>query len=189
MNIENLTTLAMAIALAMDTFAVSVSCGLSVKEEQALKNAMAAGLTFGIFQSGMTIIGWLIGSSIKNYLEPFNHWIAFLLLFFIGGKMIKESFSEESCPIILTGPITLITLAIATSIDALAAGMSYATLHKDIMVPMSIIGIVAFIFSFSGVYIGKLVRNTVSLGRKVDIIGGFILIGIGLKILLESILQ
>lgn len=187
MSIEIFTTLAMAIGLAMDTFAVSVSCGLSVKEDQALKNAMAAGVTFGIFQSGMTLIGWLIGSSIKNYLGPFNYWIAFLLLFFVGAKMIKESFEEESSPIILTGFITLMTLAIATSIDALAAGMSYATLHQDIMIPMIIIGVVALIFSFSGVYIGKFVRNTVSLGRKVDIIGGLILIGIGLKILLENI--
>ena len=187
MNLGIFTTLAMALGLAMDAFAVAVSCGLSVKEEEILKNAIAAGVTFGIFQGGMAYIGWIVGFAFKHYIEPYNNWIAFLLLVIIGGKMIKESFDEDAAPIMLTGPITLITLAIATSIDALAAGMSYATLNKAIIIPMIIIALTACIFSFGGVYVGKLVRNTASLGRRVDIIGGIILVGIGFKILLENI--
>lgn len=188
MNMENLTNIGIAVGLAMDAFAVSVSCGLSIKKRHVLRNAAYAGITFGTFQAGMAYIGYAAGLLFRDYIQAYNHWVAFALLVFIGGKMLKEAFSGDSEPIVLTGMITLITLAVATSIDALAAGLSYATLNKNMITPTIIIGITALMFSFGGVFLGSAVRNTTKLGKRVDILGGVILIGIGTKILLEQLL-
>ena len=180
-----MTTVLIAIGLSMDAFAVSVSCGLSIKKE-VFKNAFYAGLAFGVFQWGMTMGGWLAGYSFRNYIEPFDHWVAFGLLLVIGLKMIKESRDEE-CVVILTGYRTLITLAIATSIDALAAGISLSTLKIGILVPSLYIGVITFAFSFAGVYIGKAIGCSTRFKSSIDILGGVILIGIGVKILLEHL--
>lgn len=188
MNMENLTNIGIAVGLAMDAFAVSVSCGLSIKKRHVFKNAVYAGITFGIFQAGMAYLGWAAGLLFRDYIQAYNHWVAFALLVFIGGKMLKEAFSGYNEPIVLTGIITLITLAVATSIDALAAGLSFATLNKDIIIPTIIIGVTALTFSFGGVFLGSAVRNTAQLGKRVDILGGVILIGIGTKILVEHLL-
>jgi len=184
---EWITTLGIAIGLAMDAFAVSISCGLSIKRN-VLKNAVNAGITFGIFQAGMTYLGWLAGFFFRDYIQAYNHWVAFGLLLFIGVKMILEAFKEDGKPIVLTGIVMLMTLAVATSIDALAAGLSFSTLNTNIVFPTIVIGITALIFSFGGVFLGKAVRNTVKLGKSFDIFGGVILIIMGVKILLEHTL-
>lgn len=181
---EWVTTLGIAVGLAMDAFAVSVSCGLSIKRH-ALKNAVNAGIAFGLFQAGMTYFGWLGGLFFRDYIQSYNHWVAFGLLTLIGGKMIIEAFRQDGKPIVLTGIAMLITLSVATSIDALAAGLSFSTLNTDIILPVIIIGITALIFSFGGVFLGRAVRNTINLGKRFDIIGGIILIVMGVKILLE----
>lgn len=181
---EWITTLGIAVGLAMDAFAVSVSCGLSIKRH-ALRNAINAGIAFGLFQAGMAYLGWLAGLFFREYIQAYNHWVAFGLLTLIGGKMIIEAFKQDGKPIVLTGIAMLITLSIATSIDALAAGLSFSTLNVDIILPVIIIGVTALIFSFGGVFLGRAVRHTMNLGKKFDMVGGIILIVIGLKILLE----
>ncbi len=181
---EWITTIGIAIGLAMDAFAVSISCGLCIKRN-ILRNALNAGITFGIFQAGMTYLGWLAGFFFKDYIQAYNHWVAFGLLTFIGIRMIIEAFKEDGKPIVLTGIVMLMTLAVATSIDALAAGLSFSTLNTDIVFATIVIGVTALIFSFGGVFLGKAVGNTVNLGKRFDIVGGLILIIMGVKILLE----
>ncbi len=183
---EWITIMGIAVGLAMDAFAVSVSCGLSIKRN-VLKNAVNAGITFGVFQAGMTYLGWLAGLFFRNYIQAYNHWVAFGLLTFVGVRMISEAFKEDGKPIVLTGIVMLMTLAVATSIDALAAGLSFSTLNTNIVPAITAIGITALVFSFGGVFLGKAVRSTVKLGRRFDIIGGTILIVMGVKILWEHI--
>ncbi|NLK72168.1 MAG: manganese efflux pump [Clostridiales bacterium] len=179
-----ITIFGIAIGLAMDAFAVSISCGFCIRRN-VFRNAINAGITFGFFQAGMTYLGWAAGLLFRNAMQAYNHWIAFGLLTIIGIKMIIEAYKENGKPIVLTGMKMLITLAVATSIDALAAGLSFSTLNKDIILPMIIIGIIALLFSFGGVYLGKAVRSVGNFGRKIDMIGGVILIAMGIKILLE----
>lgn len=183
---EWITTIGIAVGLAMDAFAVSISCGLSIKRN-VLRNAVNAGIAFGIFQAGMTYLGWLAGLFFRDYIQAYNHWVAFGLLTIIGIKMIFEAFKEDGKPIILTGIVMLMTLAVATSIDALAAGLSFSTLNTNIVPAIITIGITALIFSFGGVFLGKAVRNTVKLGRRFDVIGGIILIAMAVKILVEHL--
>lgn len=174
----------MAIALAMDSFAVSISAGLSLKFFQ-LKTMSKISVFFAVFQGLMPVIGWFLGRSFENYIKSIDHWVAFLLLSFIGGKMIYESFKHESeAPCInphCTKTIT--TLAIATSIDALAVGISFSLLGVEIMFPAFIIGLTTLIFAFGGLTIGLRLGSV--LKNKIEFLGGVILIGIGMKILLE----
>jgi putative Mn2+ efflux pump MntP len=171
--------------LAMDAFAVSVSCGICDPKNRR-ENAIRAGVAFGVFQAGMLIIGWVLGFSFKQYIEPVDHWIAFTLLGFIGGKMIKESFEEESECVSLRSMRTLLTLAVATSIDAMAAGISLAALNIHITEPALMVGLITLITSAAGIVIGAKVHSP-KLGHRMDFIGGVILIGIGLKILMEHL--
>jgi len=178
----------LGVGLAMDAFSVSITRGLTLKICQ-VKHALWIALFFGIFQAIMPILGWISGMQLQNLVSTLAPWIAFLLLLAIGLKMIYESFhmeneDPEKCGIFSFKELFI--LAIATSIDAFAVGISFAFLEMSIWVPVLIIGIITFILSFIGVYIGKRMGHLFE--SKIEIIGGLILIGIGFKILLEHLL-
>lgn len=175
-----------AIGLAMDSLAVSISGGI-VMRPFCMRQSMRLALTMGIFQGGMTLLGWLLGVSFSSYITAFDHWIAFVLLSFLGGKMIYESFGEEETSISSFSAKTLITLGIATSIDALAVGVSMAFLKTSIYFPAFIIGFVTFSLSLIGVISGYKFGKIK--GVNVELLGGIILIAIGIKILIEHLME
>lgn len=174
-----------SISLAMDAFAVSVCKGLSMKKMN-WKKAVIIGLYFGIFQALMPMIGYFLGVGFESMVVCIDHWIAFILLSFIGIGMIKESFSNDDSNINDNISFkTMIILAIATSIDALAVGITFAFLDVNIILAFSLIGIITFILSIIGVKIGNKFGNKYE--SKAELAGGLILILIGLKILLEHL--
>ncbi len=180
------TILFIAVGLAMDAFAVSVVTG-SVYKDFKIRHALRMALFFGSFQAIMPVIGFLAGLGLVNYIAPYDHWVAFALLFFVGGKMIYESFRIEAAekdrnPANLA---VLLVLSFATSIDALAVGITLSLLKTPIALAVTIIGLVTFGLSYSGVYIGK--RFGHFFESKVEIIGGLILIAIGVKIVVEHL--
>jgi len=178
------TLIFIAIALAMDSFAASISTG-SVLKHFHLKAMSKISFLFALFQGTMPVIGWFAGNSFEEYISDYDHWIAFILLSAIGGKMIHEALwgNDDSTYLDPHSFKKMAALAIATSIDALALGISFSILDVDITYPAFIIGLVTFIFSFAGLTIGVKVGNR--FGSKVEIVGGLILIAIGLKVLLE----
>lgn len=178
-----------AVSLAMDAFAVSVSNGLILPNVKK-RNAVTFGLYFGLFQFFMPIIGYFLGNKLTKYVQQFDHWIAFTLLGIIGFNMIKESFSEdeEDAPkekeILKVKNMTM--LAIATSIDALAVGVTFAFIgNMNIVFACSVIGIVAFILSYAGLMIGKKIGPFFK--TYAERIGGLVLVGMGIKILVQHI--
>ncbi len=175
-----------ALGLAMDAFAVSVSCGLCILQKRYL-NALKVGFLFGFFQWGMLSLGWFAGFSFKDLIEPVDHWIAFALLLFIGIRMWKESVTEESKPLDLTDLKLMITLAVATSIDAFAAGISISTLGYSLLIPSIYVGIITLVLCFSGVLLGCWIRNFSRLRKYLDRLGATLLIGIGVKILIDHL--
>ena len=178
------------IGLAMDAFAVSISSGASIKKMK-LKHAFVIAAFFGGFQAIMPIIGWSGGIWFHSYIESFAHWIAFTLLLLIGLKMIHDSVktdSEEQKEEINPQNIYLLfTLAIATSIDALAVGVTFSCLTYNIWEASAIIGIVTFIISLTGALLGKKIGHHFG-ESKVEVVGGLILIGIGVKIAVSAYL-
>jgi putative Mn2+ efflux pump MntP len=181
----DLTTVLIALSLAMDSFSVSIVHGLANKSFTPA-NGFKLGISFGLFQAIMPILGWLAGVNIIHFISAFDHWIALGLLCFIGLKMIYESTKKGSEKLINSLSIkTLLILSIATSIDALAVGMSLSFLNVPIMAPAIITGLVTFSLSFVGVYLGN--RFGRIIGSKVEVLGGAILIVIGLRILLEHL--
>jgi putative Mn2+ efflux pump MntP len=180
--------LPVALALSMDAFAVSI--GVSVGKQQVSRyHVIRLASSFGIFQCLMPMLGWLVGQSVLNIIRTVDHWVAFGLLFFVGLKMICESFTpkEKSAspgrdP---TKGIILIVLSIATSIDALAVGLSFAVLKQSVLFPAIIIGAVAFLMTVTGAKIGPLLGKKA--GKKAELIGGIILILIGAKILSDHL--
>ncbi len=176
-----------AIGLSMDAFAVSISNGIILKRVN-LKNAFKIALFFGIFQFIMPVIGWFAGLIFSDCIRSIDHWIAFILLTFIGGNMIYES-KNEQIDNRLKNPEdnrVILLMAIATSIDAMAVGVSFAMLNIYILFPAIIIGLITFFISFIGVFIGKKVGELFK--TNVETLGGIILILIGIHILLEHIL-
>ncbi len=177
-----------ALGLSMDAFAVSMSNGLSLKCFR-IRSATIIAIFYGGFQALMPVLGWLAGRGLQSILSRFAPWIAFGLLLFIGAKMIYEAHflkEEESKSCNPEKLLVVFTLAIATSIDALAVGFSLAMLDQSILVPILIIGLVTFVLSYLGVWLGN--RFGSRFGNKIEILGGVILIGIGVKILLQAIL-
>ncbi|GHU54144.1 putative manganese efflux pump MntP [Clostridia bacterium] len=170
-----------ALALSADAFAVSVTNGLSYKPN--LKFTLLIPLSFGLFQGIMPTLGYFLGSTFAQYVEKYDHWVAFILLGFIGGKMIYEALTskEEKSALNLTYKLILVQ-GFATSIDALAVGVSFATIGGNILFYGLVITLVTFVCSFFGVIIGKKSGNI--FGNKAEILGGLILIGIGVKMLL-----
>jgi len=181
-----LSIIGIALGLSIDAFAVSVANGFLIKQVH-FKHVLRIALFFGGFQAIMPIIGWSTGHFFSGYFSKINYWIAFSLLSLIGIKMIIEAGKIERDIKNATNIPTLIMLSIATSIDALAVGFSFAMLHLHIIKPAIIIGIITFVISFSGVYLGDKLGHLFE--RKLDIIGGIILILIGVKILLENLLK
>ena len=176
-----------AIGLAMDAFAVSLASGISLKKSYVLWACIIA-IFFGGFQALMPVIGWFGGSLFQVHIASFGHWIAFGLLLIIGCRMIYEAFCShpEKKLIRPTNLFVLLGLAIATSIDALAVGLSFSLLNSPIFLPALTIGIVTFIISFCGVMLGKSIG--VKWGERAHLLGGIVLIAIGIKILLEHFL-
>ena len=181
-----ISILLIAVGLAMDSLAVSISGGI-VMRPFCMRQSLRLVLTMGIFQGGMTLLGWLMGVSFSSYITAFDHWIAFILLGFLGGKMIYESFGEEETTISSFSTKTLLTLGVATSIDALAVGVSMAFLKTSIYFPAFIIGFVTFALSLIGVISGY--RFGKIKGINVELFGGIILIAIGVKILIEHLME
>jgi len=172
-----------AVSLAMDAFAVSLCQGLSMKGF-SLRRASLTAFSFGFFQALMPLIGWLLGTQFEQYITEFDHWIAFVLLGFIGAKMIYEALTkDESCPRLDLK--NLLMLSVATSIDALAVGITFAFLRVDIVPAVLFIGIVTFIICFAGVALGS--RFGSAFKGKAELLGGAVLILIGTKILLEHL--
>jgi putative Mn2+ efflux pump MntP len=175
-----------AVGVSMDAFAVSICKGLSTRKIRP-SNAVVAGLWFGGFQALMPVIGYYLGISFADFVAGVDHWIAFVLLGIIGGKMIKESFENETCDISADFSYrSMLPMAIATSIDALAIGVSFAFLRINIWMPILLIGITTGLFSTAGVYIGN--RFGCRYKSKSEFAGGLILCLMGLKILLEHTL-
>ena len=178
-----------AVGLSMDAFAVSVCKGLSTSDVRPL-NMLCAGLWFGLFQALMPLIGYLLGVNFSLFIQSVDHWIAFILLSLIGANMIREAVSsKEECEVADTGSSyafkVMLPLAVATSIDALAVGVSFAFLAVDIIPAICFIGVCTFILSAAGVKIGSVFGNRFE--KKAEIAGGIILILMGLKILLEHL--
>ena len=175
----------LAVGLSMDAFAVSVCKGLSIRELK-LRQALIVGAWFGAFQALMPAVGWLLGSAFTDLIESVDHWIAFVLLSIIGGNMIREALSheeEEANPSL--APVTMLLLAVATSIDALAVGITFAFLRVDILPAVALIGVCTFLISAAGVKIGNIFGSRYKSGA--ELAGGIVLVLIGVKILLEHL--
>lgn len=175
--------LLLAVALAMDSVAVSIAIGSKYKELLLSKIVVIAAV-FGFFQGAMPLAGYLIGISFADYVQAYDHWIAFVLLTGLGGKMLYEAYQDEFDEEVTDlSTKTLITLAVATSIDAMAVGVTFAFLQTDVYFASAMIALVTFVLCFVAVIIGKKLGSL--LESKAEILGGVILIGLGCKILLE----
>lgn len=192
-----------ALALAMDTFAVSIVLGIGLQKKE-IKKGLISSLYFGGFQAGMVVIGFYFAILFKDKIISFDHWVAFILLGIIGGKMIVESLKKEKCQDrvcpkekcidrecpkkvekVSFGPRKMLPLAVATSIDAMAIGITFSLISVNIVSAFSIIGGVTFVISFIGIVIGNVFGGKFK--NNAEIIGGIILVLIGLKILLEHL--
>ncbi len=181
--LEFLNILIVAIALAMDSFTVSISGGASLKKV-TLKDVLWVAGYFGFFQFFMTILGWQGGLLFNDLVSRYAPWIAAGLLLVIGGKMIYESFEKMEDESFSFSHKMLFTLAVATSIDALGVGLGYSLLNKPVFTYSIIIGITAFIFSALGVYLGKFLKQLLS--NKAELLGGLILVGIAVNMALKN---
>ena len=175
----------LAIGLCMDSFAVSLTSGVLMRP-YCLHRACRFALVLAVFQGLMPVVGWLLGVCFRDYIETYDHWIALALLLYLGGRMIYEALHNEGeeCfdPCCMK---TAMTLGLATSIDAMAVGISLSFLHVDIVQAGIVIGITTFLFSMAGIYIGKKIGTYLKKGA--GILGGIILILIGVKICVEHL--
>jgi putative Mn2+ efflux pump MntP len=181
-----ITILLIAVGLAMDAFVVSLSIG-TAGEIRYLRGKIRLAAHFGIFQSVMTALGWVLGETVVNYIKGFDHWIAMALLGYVGVNLIRAGFQKdgkafEQDP--STGR-TLILLSIATSIDAFAVGLSIVFLKIPVLLSVVTIGIVALLFSIIGLFAGTRLGET--FGKRMEILGGMILIGIGVRVVLTHL--
>ncbi len=177
-----LSLIGIAVALAMDAFAVAMAAG-SILRPLTFRPCFRLSFHFGLFQAFMPVLGWLAGLSIQHFVSAWSHWLALVLLTGVGGRMIYEALFSQEDQSRSTDPsrgLTLVSLSVATSIDALAVGISLAMIEVAVWFPALIIGVVACLFTILGLFIGT--RVGVRLGQWVEVIGGLILILIGLKI-------
>jgi putative Mn2+ efflux pump MntP len=178
---------AIAVALAMDAFAVAIAAGISLKQISFRQNFRLA-WHFGLFQALMPVIGWSAGLSFRDLIVRYDHWVAFVLLVFVAQGMLRQAFkteqerSEAKDP---TRGLTMVMLSVATSLDALAVGLSLSLINISIWMPAAIIGLVACTFTTFGLHLGKRLANAARLRRWADALGGVVLIAIGLNILRE----
>jgi len=183
-----LTLFGIALALAMDAFAVALGTGMNLATLTG-RHLFRLGFHFGLFQALMPVVGWLAGLTIQKQVAAWDHWIAFALLAFVGGKMLKEAFADhdekraDSDP---TRGLSLVLLSVATSIDALAVGFSLSMLGVSIWTPALVIGLVAGVLTVVGMLLGRKAGD--QWGPRVEIVGGLVLIGIGVKILAEHLM-
>ena len=174
-----------AVGLSMDAFAVSVCKGLSVRKAE-FKHSLCVGLYFGGFQALMPLIGYLLGTQFESFIVSIDHWIAFILLGFIGSNMIREAMSKDEEQLDDSFSVkTMITLAIATSIDALAMGVTFAFLRVNIVYAVLFIGVITFVLSAIGLKVGNVFGAKYK--SKAELMGGIVLILMGAKILLEHL--
>ena len=181
--------LLIALGLAMDAFAVSITSGITIKNIKP-RHALLVGATFGIFQAVMPVLGWALGQWAYRFISAVDYWIAFGLLLFVGGHMIIQAMQPEDEEAGPKNPLhlpTLLTLAVATSIDAFVIGISLSMLRVSILQPVLIIGLVTFVLSFAGVYFGRLFGHFSE--KKMEVAGGLVLIGIGTKMLIEHLIE
>lgn len=183
-----LTTLFIAVGLAMDAFAVSISSGVAMKRISVL-HALRIAFAFGFMQAVMPIIGWYAGSELGKLISGVDHWVAFVLLTLIGGRMMRESLHKEpaSRSFDPLHPPHLLLLSLATSLDALAVGLGLAFARVPILSAAAMIGVITFSLSYLGVFAGD--RLECQCERRAELYGGMILIGIGAKILIEHLLH
>ncbi len=180
-----ITLIIIAIGLSMDSFAVSVVNGFYINE-LTLKKVVLIAASFALFQTLMPVLGWAAGGTIEGYIRNTDHWIAFSLLLFLGIRMIYDGDGEENSSALGNIKLsTILTQSFATSIDALAVGLSLAVLNVQILRPVLMIGLTTFLFSIAGLYVGK--RSGKRFQRSSEIVGGIILILIGAKILVEHL--
>jgi manganese efflux pump family protein len=178
--------LIIAVGLGLDAFSVAIGVG-AVSRNVLLGSAIRLSFSFGMFQTLMPISGWFAGMTVADVIAAYDHWVAFGLLAYVGGKMIMESFRQE-IRAYKTDPTrgwTLIMLSVATSIDALAVGLSFAFLKIPILYPSIIIGLVAFAMTMIGIIFGEKLGKI--MGKRIEAVGGLILVGIGFKILIEHL--
>ncbi|OGR16305.1 MAG: hypothetical protein A2X81_06105 [Desulfobacterales bacterium GWB2_56_26] len=187
---STLAILGIAVALAMDAFAVAIATGVSLKQV-SFRQTFRLSWHFGLFQAMMPVIGWGLGATVQSYMADYDHWVAFILLALVGGNMLKEAVladEDEENPKPrkdATKGMTLVMLSVATSIDALAIGLSMSMLQVSIGTPAVIIGIVAGLFTIAGLHLGKRVARLTWLSSWAEIVGGLVLWLIGLNILRE----
>ncbi len=175
----------LAVGLSMDAFAVSICKGLSVQKLE-WKHALICGVYFGGFQALMPFLGWLLGSQFQGMIQNVDHWVAFVLLCLIGGNMVRESRSqEEECPDASFSWKTMLPLAVATSIDALAVGVTFAFLEVQILPAICFIGVITFVCSALGVKIGHVFGLRYK--SKAELVGGLVLLAMGCKILVDHL--
>jgi putative Mn2+ efflux pump MntP len=186
-ELDILSILLIALALSADCFAVALSGSIHLKTA-SFAPILRTAVTFGAFQAVMPFLGWLAGRTVVNFISGYDHWVAFILLALVGGRMIYESFRPTSSRrrIDISKGILLVTLAVATSIDALAVGLTFAFLQVNIAIACSIIGVVAFGVTVAGFTLGK--KVSIWLGKYAEAIGGIVLIAIGIRVLLTHIL-
>jgi manganese efflux pump family protein len=184
--VDILSILVVAVALGMDAFSVAIAIG-AVHRKAVFRPTFRLAFHFGLFQFIMPVIGWVAGSTVAGLISGYDHWIAFGLLAYVGGKMIVDAGREPDGRTLAdpTRGWKLILLSVATSIDALAVGFSLALLKVPILYPSTIIGLVAFAMTTAGMYFGGKLGKL--FGKRVEVIGGLVLIGIGLKILFEHL--
>ncbi len=178
-----LDIVAVAFALAMDCFAVAITTGLTMKKPD-IKIILLMALYFGGFQGIMPVLGWFAGNGFAIAIASIDHWVAFALLAFIGGNMIRQSLSDEKIEsYVPSNHKTLFGLAVATSIDALVVGVNLGLMHNSLTIPAIIIGVVSFVLTIAGVYMGCYFKRICKM--NFELIGGIVLIVIGIKILIE----
>ena len=186
-SMEIATILLIALALAVDAFAVALAAGVSLCQVNS-RQVFRLAFHFGFFQAGMNVLGWLGGLTVRSLIESFDHWLAFGLLAFVGLKMIWEAIREAREEAEGTDPTRgrmLITLSVATSIDSLAVGLSFAVLETSVWLPALIIGLVASGLTALGLRLGCMLGAASRLGPRAEIVGGLVLVAIGLKVLHE----
>jgi len=181
-----MTSVLIAVGLAMDSFAVSLGVG-TAGQARDLRQKFRLAFHLSLFQGGMVVLGWLAGFTIVSLIEGFDHWVAMALLGYVGGKMIKEGLDPESAQYEIdpSRGRLLIILCVATSIDALAVGLSMAMLEATVFVPSLIVGAVTFLLSSVGLFAGS--RLGERFGKNMEILGGLILIGIGLRVVFSHL--
>jgi putative Mn2+ efflux pump MntP len=186
LDMDLITIFILAIGLGVDAFSVAIGIGAANTKKSWAPVLRLAG-AFGLFQFAMPLAGWLAGLTVVNIIGGLDHWIAFALLTYVGGKMIREGFEKESDEekADQTRGLPLLMLSIATSIDALAVGFSFSILQMPILFPAVIIGIVCFLMTSIGMIFGKVLARI--FGKKIEILGGIVLIAIGVKILIDHL--